>query len=118
MRLLPILWTEPPTPEDWARLSAARIAIGYTDMVKPVQALQGSPGTLLVIGSASPTWLQNFYRCTDITDKDELEWALSGALTEEDRAAAFAELLSQWTGVEVTQTGEEEHDDRPVGGRP
>lgn len=50
MRLLAILWAEPPTAEDWARLSAARIAIGYTEMVKPVQALQGSPGTLLVIG--------------------------------------------------------------------
>lgn len=110
MRLLAILWAEPPTAEDWARLSAARIAIGYTEMVKPVQALQGSPGTLLVIGKVRPSWLQNYYACDDIADERELQWALRGALTEDERMEAFGELLSTWMGAEVKQVGEEEYD--------
>lgn len=110
MRLLPILWAEPPTAEDWQRLSAARIAIGYTDMVKPVQALQGSPGTLLIIGKVRPSWLQNYYACDDITNDSELRWALEGALNEDERMEAFGELLSTWMGTEVTQVGEEETD--------
>lgn len=110
MRLLPIYWTKPPTPEDWARLTEAREAIGYTDVIKPVQALQGSPGTLLVIGEGRPSWLQNFYACNDITDKADLMWALDGALRMEGRAEAYSELLSSWMGVEVSSVGEEEHD--------
>lgn len=115
MRLLPILWAEPPTTEDWARLTEARIAIGYTDLIKPVQALQGSPGTLLCIGGARPSWLQNYYACDDITDSAELEWALEGALTEDERAERFAELLSHWMGVEVKQIGEEEYVEPQLG---
>ena len=110
MKLLPIFWTEPPTAEDWGRLTAAREAIGYREMVKPVQALQGSPGTLLIIGTATPDWLHNYYRCVDITDEAELQWALDGALGEEERMESFAELLSEWMGVEVKQIAEEETD--------
>jgi len=110
MKLLPILWTEPPTPEDWARLTAAREAIGYREMVKPVQALQGSPGTLLIIGTASPDWLQSFYRCRDMANQAELEWALDGALRDDERMESFGELLSEWMGVEVKQIAEEETD--------
>lgn len=110
MKLLPILWTEEPTAEDWARLTAARKAIGYTEMVQPVQALQGSPGTLLIIGTATPDWLQNYYQCVDITNEDELQWALRGALTEDERAEVYSELLSAWMGVDVKQVGEEEID--------
>lgn len=110
MRLLPILWAEPPTAGDWARLSAARKAIGYSEMVKPVQALQGSPGTLLVIGDIRPDWLQNFYACDDITDEAALRVALDGALREDERMEAFGELLSAWMDTDVKQIGEEEHD--------
>ena len=109
MRLLPILWAEPPTNEDWERLSAARTAIGYTDLVKPVQALQGSPGTLLCIG-ARPDWLHNYYYCASTRDTADLEWALDGALREDERMEAFGELLSEWTGVDVKYVGEEEYD--------
>lgn len=110
MRLLPIYWTKPPTPEDWARLTEAREAIGYTDVIKPVQALQGSPGTLLVIGEDRPSWLQNYYACNDITDKAELESALESALANEDNILAFTELLSQWMGADVKRVGEEDYD--------
>lgn len=109
MRLLPILWTEPPTPEDWVRLSAARKAIGYHDKVQPVKALQGSPGTLLVVGTASPDWLHNFYRVTDTANEAELQWALDGALRSEERSESFQELLSGWMGCDVKLTGEEEY---------
>ena len=115
MRLLPILWAEPPTAEDWARLSAAKTAIGYEDLIKPAQALPGSPGTLLCIGGARPSWLQNYYACDDITDSDELEWALDGALNEDERIEQFAELLSQWMGVDVKQVGEEEYVEPELG---
>lgn len=110
MKLLPIWWTETPTPEDWKRLSASRERIGYTDMVKPARALQGSPGTLLVIGPGRPDWVQNFYACNDITDNAELDWALAGALQEDERVESFAELLSLWMDADVKMTGEEEHD--------
>lgn len=110
MKLLPILWSEPPTQEDWDRLSAAKKAIGYTDLIQPCQALQGSPGTILVIGSARPDWLCNFYACNDITDEDELQWALEGALNEDQRMETFEELLSGWMGAEVKYVNEEEYD--------
>lgn len=110
MKLLPILWSEPPTADDWSRLSAARKGLGYTEMIQPVEALQGSPGTLLVIGSSSPDWLQNYYRCLDITDEAELEWALGGALREDERMESYGELLSTWMGIEIRQVGEEDHD--------
>lgn len=114
MRILPIFWTVPPTPDDWERLSRARKALGYTELIKPVQALPGSPGTLLVIGSGRPDWLHNYYACNDITDPAELQLALDGALDDAEREQAFGDLISQWMGVDVTFAGEEPYDE-PVG---
>ena len=114
MRILPIFWTQKPSAEDWGRLSAAREALGYTELIKPVQALPGSPGALLVIGSGRPDWLHNFYACNDIANEAELQSALKGALSEDQRLEAFTELLSQWMHAGVTFVGEEQYDE-PVG---
>ena len=115
MKLLPIFWTEEPTSDDWARLTEARIALGYTDLIKPVRALPGSPGTLLVIGKGRPDWLHNFYACDDITDAEELQWALGGALGGDERESAMEELLSGWMGVQVKQAGEVPYEPSELG---
>lgn len=115
MRILPILWAEPPTAEDWARLSAARIAIGHTDPIQPVQGLQGSPGTLLCIGGARPSWLQSFVACDDIENEDELQWALQIAIEESAESTYYETLLSEWMGAEVKQVGEEPYGESELG---
>lgn len=107
MRLLPILWAEPPAPEDWARLSAARIAIGYTELIKPVQALPGSPGTILAIGKM-PDWIVQYGYVTSTKDPNLTE-RLRNVLDRQDDPDTIGKLLSQWMGVEVKQVGEEEY---------
>lgn len=115
MRLLPILWAEPPTAEDWARLSAAREAIGYMDMVKPVQALQGSPGPVLAVG-AYPTWLTGYAHVESTEDRTGLESALYHCLLLDgnETGEEYAELISHWMGVQVSISGEESYEG-PVG---
>lgn len=108
MKILPILWAEPPTAEDWARLSAAREAIGYTELIKPVQALPGSPGTILAIG-ALPSWLTPFSYAESVEDAECLELALSGCLGDQEEVGSMETLISSWMGVEVKQVGEEEY---------
>lgn len=110
MRLLPILWAEPPTAEDWARLSAAREAIGYRDLIKPVEALEGSPQPILAVGKL-PTWMTD-YAYVDSTASSEIENALdwcinTGVVDTGEKAAA---LLSEWMGVDVKYAGSEEHE--------
>lgn len=111
MRLLPILWAEPPTADDWARLSAARIAIGYTDPIQPVKALPGSPGPILAIGQL-PSWLTGYAHVESTADRIGLEAALQHCLGQDatPRTEEYEALLSHWMGVKVTCRGEEEYD--------
>lgn len=116
MRLLPILWAEPPTPEDWRRLSAAREALGYTELIKPVKALPGSPGPVLAIGT-KPTWLTGYAHVESTRDKAALESALYHCIMLEgnEEGEEFAELISHWMGVRVSIRGEESYDEGHVG---
>lgn len=110
MRLLPILWAEPPTAEDWERLSRARTAIGYTEKLMPATALQGSPQPVLCIG-AHPDWPTDFEYVDSTADPvllaDALKWCLGERNTVGEK---IAELFSQWMGAEVTYAEEVEHD--------
>ena len=110
MRILPILWSQPPTDEDWKRLSEARTALGYTDLIKPVQALEGSPQPVLCIG-AFPSWLTDYTHVLDTLDEG-LQDALSYCLDEQkhDVRKLEAFLLSQWMGTEVKYIETEDHD--------
>lgn len=109
MRLLPILWAEPPTPEDWQRLSAARTALGHTDLIKPAEAVPGSPGPILAIGKL-PDWLTGYALVESTTDRMGLEAALHHCLMNEGMAGQeYEALLSHWMGVKVTCQGEEEY---------
>lgn len=111
MRLLPILWAEEPTAEDWARLSAAREAIGYTDLIKPARAFQGSPGPILAIG-AFPDWLTGYAHVKSTRDRGGLESALYHVLYGDNisEGEEWAALLSHWMGMQVSISGEEEFD--------
>ena len=110
MRILPILWAEPPTDEDWKRLSEARTALGYTDLIKPVQALEGSPQPVLCIG-ADPSWVTD-YAYVENTHSEHLQDALGYCLEEQhlDTGKLVAQLFSKWMGTEVKYIETEEHD--------
>lgn len=110
MRLLPILWAEPPTEEDWKRLSEAREATGYTELIRPAAALEGSPGPVLAIGKY-PSWLTGYAHVESTSDRMGLEAALSHCLFGDDKEGEeYAALLSHWMGVKVTCEGSEEYD--------
>lgn len=111
MRLLPILWSSgyEPSAEDWTRLSEARIAIGYTDLIQPAAALPGSPQPVLAIGCI-PTWVTD-YAYVESAAAENLEAALSYCLEMEHPAEdLMAKLLSSWMGCTVKYVGSEEHD--------
>lgn len=111
MRLLAILWAEEPTAEDWQRLSAARTALGYTDLIQPAQALPGSPGPVLAIGKL-PSWIvpHAYVASTEHPRllQEALETCINGGLAEigENMAAQ----MSDWMDASVTYLGEEEYD--------
>lgn len=110
MRILPILWAQPPTDEDWKRLSEARTALGYTDLIKPVQALEGSPQPVLCIG-AFPSWLTDYTHVLDTLDEglqDALSYCLEGQ--HEETWELDSVLLSEWLGVGVKYLHTEDYD--------
>lgn len=107
MRLLPILWAEPPTTEDWQRLSAARTALGYTDLIQPAEAVPGSPGPILAIGKM-PDWIIQ-YAYVPSTRDSKLAERLQAVLDRQEDPDTIGKLLSRWMGVEVKQIGEEEY---------
>lgn len=111
MRLLPILWGSPPTPADWERLAAARVASGHTEKIKPARALPGSPGPILAIG-AIPHWLVE-HRAVESTKDPRLQEQLTACLAGEtgETSGVFADLLSSWMGEKVTYVEEVPHDD-------
>ena len=110
MRLLPILWAESPTAEDWKRLSAAREAVGYAELLQPAEALEGSPGPVLAIGKY-PSWLTGYAYVESTSDRMGLEAALYHCLFSDGlEGEEYAALLSHWMGVKVTCQGSEEHD--------
>jgi hypothetical protein len=105
--LLPILWAEPPTTDDWARLRAAKEALGYADMVKPARALQGSPGRILAVG-VRPDWLCEYNYTPSTEDAglaDVLGWCLG--LREDPWAPTYEDMLSDWFKGPVVFLGEE-----------
>lgn len=108
MKLLPILWAEEPTAEDWARLTAAREAIGHTDLIQPANAYQGSPGPILAIGKI-PDWIVQYGYVTSTSDPN-LSKRLQQVLDRQENPDTIAKLLSAWMGVDVKQVGEEEID--------
>lgn len=113
MRLLPILWAEPPTAEDWARLSAAREALGYAELIKPANAYQGSPGPILAVGKM-PGWIVQFGYVTS-TEDPNLTKRLGQILERQEGPDTIGKLLSEWMGVEVKQVGEEDYGEGSVG---
>ena len=113
MKLLPILWVKPPTADDWRLLSEAREAIGYTEKVKPAQALQGSPGRILAVGTM-PDWLCEFNYVTDTQDSrlaDVLAWCLNPEL-EDIWAPTPEDMIVKWSGGEFVYVGEEAIDEQ------
>lgn len=110
MRILPILWAEPPTTADWERLSEARKALGYMELIQPVEALEGSPGPVLCIG-ADPSWVTD-YAWVENTHSDMLQENLRYCLErqERDTGEVTARLFSKWMGVDVRYASEEEQD--------
>lgn len=111
MKLLPILWAEPPAAEDWGRLSEARASIGYTDRIQPAEALPGSPQPVLAVG-VRPSWITDYTFVEDLTDLEQLGHALQYCLAEphEPPGEDIARVLSGWMGVEVKFLNEEEYD--------
>lgn len=112
MRLLPILWSNDPTADDWRRLGEARIAIGYPEKLMPARAVHGSPGRVLAIG-AEPDWVCEFIRVDDTMDSPKLEFALKWCLEPEGEVSGedIADKLASWMGVEVTFKGMEKMND-------
>lgn len=111
MNVLPILWAETPTREDWVALSQAREAIGYTDLIKPAKALEGSPGPILAVG-VKPSWLVD-YNYIESTWDPRLPEALKACLSQEAQQQTpeeIAAVLSEWMGVEVKAVEEEKED--------
>ena len=111
MRLLPILWAEAPSREDWARLTRARELTGYTEKIQPANAYPGSPGPILAVGR-TPDWLTGYAYVESTEDSEGLVAALNRCLFgEESRAEEYERLLSAWMGEEITYAGEEEMED-------
>lgn len=111
MRLLPILWGKTPRQSDWVALSRAKDTFGYSDMVQPATALQGSPGRILAIGRR-PDWLCEYNYVDDTADPrlpGVLQWCLDDTITD-PQAPTYADMLSHWFGGTVTFSGEEPHD--------
>jgi hypothetical protein len=110
MKLLPILWDHEPTADDWAALSAAKRAIGYSDPIKPCRAVYRSPGRVLAVG-IRPPWLASHYSI-DSVQAPELKDALAWCLGEQDVFAATepVDQLSMWFDGVVTFVGEESYD--------
>lgn len=111
MRILPILWAEPPTAADWERLSEARKALGYMELIQPVEALEGSPQPVLCIGKL-PSWMTDFAYVESTELTEELQKMLDYCLSPgyDQQAVRFAELLSVWMDTDVKYAGEEEQD--------
>lgn len=108
MRILPILWAEPPTAADWERLSEARKALGYMDLIQPVEALEGSPGPVLAVGKM-PDWIVQ-YAYVPSTRDAKLGERLKACLDRQEDPDTIGKLLSAWMGVDVKYVGEEEFD--------
>lgn len=111
MKILPILWGTPPTPADWKRLSAAREAIGYTEVIKPAVALPGSPGRILALG-ARPTWLCPYNYVADTAHArliPVLAWCLDESIND-PYAPTPEDMIIDWSGGAFKFLGEEEID--------
>lgn len=114
MRLLPILWDREPTPEDWARLSAAREAAGIAEKIQPANAYPGSPQPILAVGNVPP-WLTDY-----VLVDSALDGAAEALAEAMDRwrdpptGEKYATVLSTWMGAEVKYVEEVEFDE-PVG---
>lgn len=111
MKILPILWGSPPTPADWKRLSAAREAIGYEDMVQPAVALRGSPGRVLALG-VRPTWLTPYQFLSDTGHHrlpEVLKWCLDESIYD-PYAPTYEDMIDDWSGGVMKYMGEERID--------
>lgn len=113
MRLLPIHWATPPTPEDWAWLKNAK-PDDFTDTIKPVNAVTGSVGRVLAIDAVPldfPCDGALVFRTDAVHDvSDAMAWCLGL-----DRPGFFPtfdnreEVLSNWFQGPVKYVGEEEY---------
>lgn len=113
MRLLPIYWATPPTAEDWAWLKDAK-PDDFTDLVKPVTALDGSVGRVLAIDKAPEGFLCDYiliHRGEAVHDVSAaMAWCLGldrpGWSGSDNREGE----LSKWLQGPVKYVGEEEYD--------
>lgn len=109
MHLLPILFAEAPTPDEWAKLGAARVALGHEEQIRPARALPGSPGRILAVG-VMPDWICEYGYVKNLDDpklQSALGWCLG--MNEHDESGGATELLSRWLECDVTFVGEEEY---------
>ena len=110
LRPLPILTPgrELPTGDALAALRAAKQATGYSGMVLPVQAVQGSPAPILAVG-CYPDWLTTFAHVPDFSDVGRLTAALRAILVdnEDPRLGDETYLLSRWFGAPVKRLEDE-----------
>lgn len=110
MRLLPILWRNLPSAQDWQKLSAARVKIGFLEKIEPARALPGSPGRILCIG-ADPGWLCDYAKVEDTNDEQlavALAWCLEVGGFNDYEPPSAEDLLGKWFGETVTYVGTEE----------
>lgn len=110
LRPLPILLPEGGLPSGRAlrALQEAKGRSGYSGLIRPAVALEGSPEPILAVG-CHPSWLTRYAYVPDFTSIPRLTNALTAILMnpEDERMADREDLLSLWFGVEVKQIGEE-----------
>lgn len=112
LRPLPILTAdgELPTGGALATLRLAKMASGYSGMVRPMKAVQGSPGPILAVG-VEPDWLVDYALVPDWSSATRLTEALKAILINPDdpRIGRDVDLLSKWFKGPVKFIGEEEY---------
>lgn len=111
MRPLPILMAGGglPTGEPLERLKRAKQATGYSGLILPRIAVEGSPQPILAIG-VEPDWLTTFAYLPNLDDETRITAALTAVLMEPEdpRLGDEVDLLSKWFGGPVIFKGVEE----------
>lgn len=106
VRPLPILTPgrDLPTGGALATLRRAKMATGYSGLLLPRRAVQGSPAPILAVG-VEPDWVTDYAFVPDFTQEGRLTEALRAILMNPDdpRIGRPADLLSKWLGVEVKE---------------
>lgn len=101
------------SPEDWAAIKQAKDELDLPFLVKPVQAVPGSPGRVLALG-VLPGWVCDYYpvwKAQSPAIKDAIRWVLTG--NDDPKAVTMEKALQNILGPDVKEVTNANDSDKP-----